>query len=481
MAVKSLSFGESLSGLLVDGVDGTPYLGCNLRMDESAGVIVEIPFIHGDQTKQFASVEEWFSTRTPPENLLLKTADGDISLYGVGWFKHTKKSGGGVDTGQLRPAETVLARRKADLAEPLLVSELRSRVDGLEEWSGFTTLRQRTNTDQNGLVKKLIVEVESIQSVEWAQDKSTMTLHGDWRANPSTEIDTPNLAVFDSVVLDSKFAESRPLIDHLAEQRKVVHLLVLLFDGEIHFRHHRVKDKTFAIDYGDGVDRPFFVELISRNTVRDYARPKFAKSNRRRPLVYLQQIGPQSLARWAEQHERWKRFILPTVGILMMGDALVEDLVVSLSMSIEAGGHLVGKRDGEGVTYCRSNPTTATYVYRCLHSVGANWGERVESMAGLARAAADIYNAIKHFDRGELPDPEKTHLISLVLRQTVQFMTLNILDPSGKLLEETKVREGALRIHGAFAACEVQISDDGTWKHAPAPVFEPLPDGMSFG
>ncbi|MGY4544373.1 hypothetical protein ACVWY0_004317 [Arthrobacter sp. UYNi723] len=481
MAVEKLPFGTSLAGLLVDGVTETPYVGSTLRMEEPSGAVIEVPYIQQDATGQFEPVQAWFSTRTPPENMLLKTAEGDVSLFEVQWLGHSAKSGRGVSLGKLRPTEIVLARRETDLSTPLLVSEVRSHIDGLKEWSGFTAINHDSKTDDNGLVKKLVVEVASLASVKWSQGDATMTLQTDWRtANPETP-DDPSLGIYEWVVLDSKFAEPAQFSDHLVEQRKVVHLLVLVFDGAIHFRKHRVRDGTFAVRYGNKLIHHPFVELISRRTVREYAEKRPTKADLQQPLVYLGQLGSDGLTRWAEEYETWKRFILPTVGVLGRGGVFVEDLVVSLSMSLEAGGHLIGVREGEKVTYTKGGkPTTATYVYRCLHSLEVDWGDRIESIVGLARAAANTYNSIKHFDRGEFPDNDKTHLISIVLRQVVRLMVLDILDPSGALLKNFREEESLWRIHENFRNYELRILDDGQWKAAPESESRPLPNGVTL-
>lgn len=481
MTVEKLPFGKSLAGLLVDGVTGTPYAGSTLRMDEPNGPVIEVPYIQDEPTGQFEPVQAWFSTRTPPENMLLKTAEGDVSLFEVQWLGHSMKIGHGVSLGKLRPTEIALAQRKADLSTPLLVSEVRSHIDGLKEWSGFNAINHESETDDNGLVQKVVVEVASLDSVEWSQGDATMTLQTDWRtANPETA-DDPSFGIFEWVVLDSKFAEPAPFFDHLVEQRKVVHLLVLLFDGAIHFRKHHVRDKTFAVRYGNGLIHYPFVELISRRTVREYAEMRPTKADLQHPLVSLRQLGPDALTRWAKEYETWRRFILPTVGVLGRRGVFVEDLVVSLSMSLEAGGHLIGVREGEEVTHSKSGrTTTATYVYRCLHSLDVDWGEHVESLVGLARAAANTYNSIKHFDRGEFPNNDETYLISIVLRQVVRLMVLDILDPSGALLKNFREEEKLWRIHENFKNYELRILDDGKWKTAPQPEPRPVPNGLTL-
>lgn len=58
MAIDSLEFGDSLAGLLVDGVEETPYAGATLKLVSPGGVRVEVPYISYDETGQFRHVQE---------------------------------------------------------------------------------------------------------------------------------------------------------------------------------------------------------------------------------------------------------------------------------------------------------------------------------------------------------------------------------------------------------------------------------------
>ena len=483
MPVEKLKFGDALTGLLVDGVEETPYAGCTLRMEAPNGPMIEVPYVHSDPSGQFQPVQAWFSKRTPPENMVIKTADGDISLYEIQWMGQSVKSGRAISIGKLQPTEIVLAHRQASLSDRLAIKEVRSHIDGLKEWSNFTAIKQEKKKNDRGLIRKLLVEVESVAVVTWIQGNATMTLQTDWKTADKEVDDDKSFSIFEWAVLDSKFSAPAIFFDHLVEQRKVLHLLVLMFDGAIHFRQHRVRDETFSAPSGNGNEYQPFVELISRRTVRDYAEPRPTKQELNHPLVYLRQVGPEGMQQWADSYDEWRRFILPTVGVLGRRGAFVEDIVVSLSMGLEAGGQLLGRREGEEATYGkhRGKPTTATDVYRCLHSLNVDWGDHIESIAGLSFAVANTYNGIKHFDRGEFPDDQETYLVSLVLRQVVRLMALNLLDPSGELIKEFQEARALWRIQDYLSLNELRILKDGTWESAPLPPAGELPEGLNFG
>lgn len=440
MGITSLTPGQSYVGLLIDGVTGTPYTGATLRM-EDRGPVVDVPYIYRDETGQFAHVDEWFQTQTPPKNLILHTPDGVIGLYGIRWRGHSVRSG--VSLGQLTPSETLLGRYEGPLGEPFKVAEARSVVDGLRQWTrlyGITSDREVGEDGSEGLVVRVTTGVEST----WQQGEATMSLVSDWRT-AAPEIDPHGgLNISAQPVLVSRFPEPRPLNDHVAEQRKVVHLLTLISGSPIHFREHRVGDEQIVVRSVGGtvLGRPK-VEVISSHTVQGYAQPRPKKSALDRMLTRFSDAGEAGMLRWNEQYEPWRKFILPAVGDFGRAGSFVEDTIISMSMSLEAAGKIIGERPGEDATYERDRPITATQVYRCLDVIGVSWGE-IGSNAGIARGIARTYNSIKHFNGGEYPDPTVSYLVSGIAKMIVRLMTLHLLDESGSLLAQYR-EVGAMR------------------------------------
>lgn len=433
MAITSLAPGQSYVGLLIDGVDGTPYTGATLRM-EDRGPVVDVPYISHDETGQFSHVDEWFRTQTPPQNLILHTPNGVIGLYGIRWRGHSVSSG--VSLGRLSPAETVLGRYDAPLSEPFKITETRSTIDGLREWTRLYGIESDREQDEDGS-EDLVVRVRSGVPSSWQQGEATMTFVSDWRTAAPDVDPHSGLNISTQPVLVSNFSEPRPFIDHLNEQRKVVHLLTLIAGAPLHFRQHRAGDEQIiSRSVGGTILGNPKVELISSQTVREYAQPLPSKEALSGFLTRFPDVGENGMVRWSEQYEPWKRFILPAVGILGRNGAFMEDVILSTSMSIEAAGQIIGTREGEQATYYRNRTTTATNVYRCLDLLGVSWGTIGTSNNAIARGVANAYNDIKHFDRGELPDTAVLHVVSGITKMIVRLLTLHILDESGELLRQ---------------------------------------------
>lgn len=422
MAIESLNFGESIAGLLVDGIEETPYSGATLKLVSPGGVHVDVPYISHDNTDQFRHVEEWFATKTPPSNMLLLTEEGPVSFFDTNWHGHSERLGRNISLGTLAQEETVLAARDGALADPLTVSRVQSKLDGLNTWVGAAAVTTERETDKVGRLKKYRVEVEGIEVASWTQGNAKMTLRSDWRIRHHDDGFSRLQQVDDDFVLDSKFYDGpRPFFDHFVEHKKIANLLVFLCARTIPFREHRVRDQRFVARLvGGRVYNAPYVELISRMSVRDREQPVPSTGELGRPLAHFKQLDTVGLETWSSNYDGWQRFILPAAGVLARKGAFLEDIVMSTSLALEAAGHMIGIRDDERDTYHRGRPTTATWIYRCLHVLGVAWGDYVYSTAGLARAIANNYNDVKHNDRGKFPSLEETDLVATVNRLIVR-------------------------------------------------------------
>lgn len=280
-------------------------------------------------------------------------------------------------------------------------------------------------------------------------------------SRPEDTVNT-GLNIADGTVLVTRFPSPRPFSDHLAEQRKVANLLTLVSGAPINFRQHKVAASSIVtLSVGGTVLAHPRVPLFSVDTVRDFSQPPPGKDDLKGFLSHFADVGAAGMTRWAREHERWKRFILPAVGVLGRKGAFVEDVIVSLSMSIEAAGQIIGARAGEEETHHRGKATTATNVYRCLHALGVEWGDFATDNVALARAVAKAYNDIKHFDRGEFPEPDVSHLVSVIARYIVRLLALYIIDESGVLLADLRRERALWRLHRLREGYGITFGKDG--------------------
>ena len=464
-----LNFGDSLAVLLVDGVQETPYVGATLRMND-AGVEIEVPYLPGFVVPQFEHVDQWFRRMAPPENVLVHTREGNIVLYGCRWSGHSEPAGSRVGSGRFSATEALLHSRDVALSEPLTIRSCQSRADGLNQWSRVTAVDSEATRDEERRTNALDVRVKSPDPIEWQQGEATLRVRATWRFEQRDDGHTRTHALEDNVVLESEWDEPREFFDHLVEQRKVIHLMVLLFGSPISFREHRVQDESIAAHLmsGEVYDHPW-ADLISSRTIRERTQPEAPVDKLAWPLLALEDVGEEGLARWASRYETWERFILPAVAIVGRRHRLAEDIVISTSMSLEAAGQLLGERQGENTTHHRGRPTTATYVYRCLDFLGIRWGDYIHSQVGLARAVAANYNSVKHADRGGFPEHAETFLIGDVNQLLVRMIAASLTGRADEMLGRYRQGQELWGIKQRFDAYRIRIVDDrGTWEAAPA-------------
>ncbi|ODA89490.1 hypothetical protein ATY41_05210 [Leifsonia xyli subsp. xyli] len=469
MAIESINFGDSVAGLLIDGVHENPYTGATLEIVSPGGVHVEVPYMSHDDTEQFRHVQEWFDSQTPPPNMLLFTEDGAISLFNTRWQGHSERLGRNTSLGTLAPEETVLAARDGSLGDPLCVSKVQSKLDGLNTGLGATAITTERETDKAGRLKKYRIDVEGNDVASWTQGDARMWLRSDWRIRHHDDGYSRLREVYDDFVIDSKFRDGpHPFFDHFVEHKKVANPLVFLYSRTIPFREHKVRDQRFVARLNGGrIYNAPYVELISHRSVREREQPLPTTGELGRPLAYFSQIGTPGLESWSANYDKWQRFILPAAAeaALVRRGAYLEDNVVSTSLALEAAGQLIGNRDGEGGTYYRGRPTTATWIYRCLHLLAVSWGDYVASTIGLARAIASTYNDVKHFDRGEFPSLEEADLVATVNRLVVRLLALHLTGKGDELLKPYRDDQRELwRVKQRFEGYNRRIADDGgTW------------------
>lgn len=464
-----LNIGDSMAVLLVDGIEDTPYVGATLRM-KATGVEVEVPYLPGFSVPQFTHVNEWFRKMTPPDNVLVYTREGTVTLYGCRWSGHADASGTRVGSGSFTAREALLRDRDRPLSDALLVQRCYSRVDGMNRWSRATAVSSESDLDEDSRTTGLTISVKSPAAVEWRQGEATLRVRSIWRFSSTNEADSRVHELDDNVVLESEWNEPRPFVDHLVEQRKVLHLLVFLFAKPLSFRKHLVQDESIAarLMNGEIFDHPF-TEVISSRTMRERAQPMIPSKDLDRPLLVLDELGTDGLTEWAERYETWERFILPAVTSLGQRRRFAEDIVMNMSMSIEAASHLLGSRPGENATHRNGRPTTATHAYRCLEVLGIKWGDYIHSQIGLAKAIANNYNAVKHADRGGFPDAGQTILIGDVIELVVRLIAVRLTGQGDELIERYRRGSELWPIEQRFDSYRIRIVDDrGTWEeHVP--------------
>lgn len=471
MGMRRVKFGDSLSGLLIDGVPDTPYVGAAFQLTRDRGVTVEVPYLSNPRVTQFGHVQAWFNDQTPPTNMLLLTPEGTVSLFDIEWSGHSENWGGTrASIGSVRPALAVLGDRDGPIADALVMSEMHSRLDGLNEWSHFSAVSSERETDEESRIHSVTMLLHRDAGITWQQGDAAMTIRAGWFHSPEQDGYDRKTTVDDNVHIESTFGSGpMPFWEHFVEQRKVANLMVFLFGRPLSFREHKLRDDLFASRMMDGrIYANPLTEIISRHTYRERLSEVPSKKELGRPIAHLAEIGAEGLTTWSKNYEIWERFILPSVSVLGRTGRFIEDVVISTSMSIEAAGGILGERSGERVTWSRGRtprPTTATYVYRCLDTLDVLWPERIRDRVGLSRAVANNYNDVKHYDRGDFPDHAESYVVSEVNQMIVRLLAIHITGRGDDVLSSYREGSNLYEIKQVLDGYGLRVDGDGRWHH----------------
>ena len=130
-------------------------------------------------------------------------------------------------------------------------------------------------------------------------------------------------------------------------------------------------------------------------------------------------------------------------------------------MSMEAAGGILGERSGEDRPSQRGHKTTATYVYRCLDAIDVRSGHR--DRIGLARAIANNYNDVKHYDRGDFPDHDESYIVSEVNQLIVRLLAIHVTGRGEELLAPYREGNGLYEIAQIVDFYRLRVDGDGHW------------------
>jgi hypothetical protein len=265
------------------------------------------------------------------------------------------------------------------------------------------------------------------------QGEAKMSLQSTWK--PSS--DRPGIHLDDLVTLKSRFKTPRPVDDHLYHHRCFRDFITIIHGCGIYFRRHTARDQAFPYMTLDGsVHGAENVELICNRTVTDYGHPEPSSSALFQPILSIKSVTPKLLTTWAGKYKEWARAILPLVGVLQRSGLFVEVILVNASMSVEATGQLIGQVSGEWVTYGKNgSATTATYYFRLLEYSSIDLSRVSRSNQDSARALADVYNSVKHADRGPFPEFAFAHFGGQLALLLARISITKLLAPGNREID----------------------------------------------
>lgn len=467
MSDFQLEIGDSISGLLADGVEGTPWVGATLKMDRRRGLVVEVPYLQGADGGQFEHVRHWFKSRKAPTNMELFTPEGVVGLFGVVWVGYRAPfEGWKASVGKLQPSVAVLESRNGRFEDPLVIDEVYSWIDGLHGWSGLSAVSIEPSVYERNIANELTLTVKSELVLEWVQGDANMRIQSIWSEVSESDGYQRKVLIADDVSLISSFPSGpRGFEDHYREQQKVRHFMTFMYGQQLFFRRHALRDErySFMLDGREDLIKPR-IQLISSRTFADSVRDVPSRDKLNDLLANFHAVGADGMEAWCVEYEKWERFILPSVNVLGRDGVFAEDVILSTSMSMEAAGELIGECDGEECLKGRGrNLPVALCIYRCLHVLGLDLPDEFGDMVALSRAIANTYNTIKHSSRGGFPDGREISVVCELNKLIVRLLALHVANVDLSSYVRSYVSVALNKLVGRMTSCSMSIDEGGKW------------------
>lgn len=382
------------TGNLIDFNPDTPHV--HVTLERSAeGIRLTVPWSGEDSPysawfdrdgawRRTKSVSGSWPTRVPTR-LLFQDAHGSVMLTGC-WARgfHTTLGGPGSGTVWSRAA---ILDVDADIDFDL-PHGLQAEISGLREWLHVTSWSEETNWEEDGLVARLhSLRTPAIAIGEF--NGLSFELRPDWRVVPDRGSD--RIVLLDTVRTCSRGAQPVPWENHLKLHRAVRDLLVLSRwrkESCVPVLAHRQDDPLRTLDGEEHGDqwRTVVVADDDRELPPVGYRPH---------LIEYQDLGTAGIARWIGLRNELARALDPVITSLDL-TATANTLLAHTGPGLEALGYLLMLRDGAsqkqaaGATLRERLERVLVDIDEVLPFDGAIW----------ARKTVEVYNALKHANRG---------------------------------------------------------------------------------
>lgn len=342
--------GHSRLGWLYDGNDDTPHIAVMLQNTKER-IELSVPLRDFRHNDQFA---RWFGQgiiygddpdRTryhyqPPKTLLFVDPEGWVALVGC-LAAGTKQTIPGAGIGYIVPNYAVLGGRSLKYDR---LNGLRTEIPGLTQWTGLSSQEVAWEPDDDGLIKRVNVTLDSPPPVPLARTMN-LTLEPTWstsRLEPGR-----TFASHDIVYLQTRTKSPRSWHDHLYPHLRIRELLILsawhLF-GFSYVLAHRTDDPNRTLD-GNPVN-----ERWAQTATHALPKNQTMEQNPRYLFTLKDIGGAKGVRRWLTLRRQFQRAIQPVIAVRDQ-KGFLETQILHTGTALEALGHQLGVEDGKSSTH----------------------------------------------------------------------------------------------------------------------------------
>lgn len=435
--MSEISFvGESIIGFVFDGRNDEilPPVG-QLEFSAESGIRLYIPYIinptffqGGEVGKaHFDLVRSWEKAVLNGEPLqLLFEGKGKRSFTLLKFTGARSSSQGTHALLVLTVASAVLGKPK-DLTREIAVQKFVSMMDGLRDFSEFQAFSFVDGKDGSP-ANYLSIKLLDSKSVVWeccGLDYSIKSCY----SNKRTE--GINFSLELAVYVETSSKKSISVFEHLAAQKRVLSLLVLLSGKTIRWRSHYIKDDSFESLPVEGsvLDATWHPILLS-NTFLECSEVRVEQEGSLFPYLGLSVISASNLQKWCELLEEpdlYRAVAAATWGLVNPAKYL-EPSIVNFSAVLERFGSYY---TGEG------RMSTACQFLTCLRKAHFDILDFIPPLEQVAAFISRVYNRLKHPERlDEYPGRLELSIANALLVLLARAQVLVLMDLDDRVIKK---------------------------------------------
>lgn len=390
-------------GFLIDGDPNTELMTALYEHDD-LGVRLKVPFLvnedirgrwWGHGTMYADDPDRTKYSYTPPEELDYFDNKGPVGLIGCRSGSAQQKFGGvspDAGVGVMNATFAVEGARAA--AHYVKLNGLRSEIDGLGQWLGYSAVKSFVKWPKDGSARELSTTASPVEDVPLGPG---LNLKAVAHAVTSGQR-SPEVTYRSKVFLETFTKANREWGDHLTPHFGVRDLLRVAAWQPINFVSHQAACTKETVPV-NGKDLQTWREVRTIATSR--SEPSWKVSDRF--LFTCADIGKTGLNRWLKLAKAYHRGIDPLIRLLDLEGATIDAHVMQLGIAMEAIGYhaLIDSGKSPGA----ANGTAVEKRIEFL--LGEVAGAISFTNATFAKDFADSYNSVKHANRAMIPPAKK--------------------------------------------------------------------------
>lgn len=345
----------------------------------------------------------------PPSRLVFVDQHGRVGLSHCRNSKSTFHFGG-----DKTPWLQIKARYAVELGardqDYWSVSGMRSEIAGLASWSGLASVAIKHKLNEDQLINGMSVTAESqplvaIGTADGLALKPHFSLQ-ESRANGE-------FILTERVFLQTWVDDPAPWESHIRTHQSMQDLLTIAYWCACGQQMKAVSSSRYPLERirsGEAIGEKWQDVFVDWHGRGSYLTPQVLP-DRRVPLFYFDDLGPEGVKRWVSESEKWTRVVGPLSASRYQANHTVEVTILQVGISIEALGYEIALR--KGLIPPGGNQKFPQYLARIEETIECDLSAALGGHSGIesfvtfnewGSAFNAVYKEAKHADH-PLPDP----------------------------------------------------------------------------